>query len=110
MRLELKTENNRRMAKYKPGESGNPVGRPKGAQNKDMIDLRAWIKNFTERNMNQIEKDFKLLKPAERCTLYVKLLEFVIPRKREEEITISDRDKFMKKFFGTGSVDEKDDD
>ena len=99
------------MAKYKPGECGNPVGRPKGAQNRDMIDLRAWIKNFTERNAAQIQKDFKVLKPAERCTLYIKLLEYIIPKKREEEITISDRDRFMKKFFGSDTIDddEKDD-
>ena len=67
------------MAKYKPGECGNPVGRPKGAQNKDMIELRAWIKNFTERNAGQIERDFKKLKPAERCTLINRNGTVVVP-------------------------------
>ena len=29
------------MAKYKPGQSGNPAGRPKGSVNRQLAELRA---------------------------------------------------------------------
>jgi len=76
------------MAKFKKSECGNPAGRPKGAQSKEKIDLRMWINKFTEENSAQVEKDFKDIKPAERCMLYAKLLEYVLPKKRQEEITM----------------------
>ena len=88
------------MAKYKTGESGNPSGRPKGIQNKDKIELREWVKKFTEENAEKIEADFKELKSAERCMLYVKLLEYVLPKRRQEEVTVvSERERFMKSLF-----------
>ena len=94
------------MAKFKKSECGNPAGRPKGAQSKEKIDLRMWINKFTEENSAQVEKDFKDLKPAERCMLYVKLLEYVLPKKREDVVVISEREKFLKKFFGRDEQEE----
>jgi len=91
------------MARYKKGESGNPTGRPIGTQNKETVNLREWLKKITVESRDQIEADIKGLKPLERCMLIVKLLEYVMPKMRETEVTINERDRLMKKLFGNGN-------
>jgi len=96
------------MAKFKTGKSGNMAGRPKGAPNRKTVDLRARIKDILDDNIDKVQKDLDALEPKDRLVILERFMQYIIPRKKEEEITFSERDKFMKKFFGTGSVSEKD--
>jgi type III secretory pathway component EscR len=61
-------------------------GREKGTPNKVTADLRSWIKELLENNTAQFEKDLKRLEPQQRTLLFEKLLQYAIPKKREEEV------------------------
>ena len=75
-------------------------GRKKGTPNKLNVDLRTYIKNILEDNIERVRDDLESLDSKDRLIMFEKFLQYIIPRKKEEEITISERDKFMKKFFG----------
>lgn len=74
---------------FKQGKSGNPAGRPPGATN----NISAAIKEQIEAILNskftteQIEQDIATLEPKDRLTVYLKLLEYSIPKMRATEIT-----------------------
>lgn len=58
------------------GKSGNPAGRPKGANNKTTDRVRSIITDFIEKNIHKIERDFDQLKPSQRIELFIALLPF----------------------------------
>jgi hypothetical protein len=60
-------------------------GRRKGTPNKATADLRVWVAELIDSNLEQIEADLKTLEPKERCLFIEKLLPYVIPKKREQE-------------------------
>lgn len=68
------------MATFKPGESGNPEGRPKGTINKSSQQLRETISDFLLKNFDKIKEDFQDLKPRERSRLYCDLLRYGLPQ------------------------------
>lgn len=68
------------MGTFKPGESGNPEGRPKGAINKTSQQLRETITDFLTENFDKIKQDFHDLKPRERSRLYCDLLRYGLPQ------------------------------
>jgi hypothetical protein len=74
------------------GKTGNPNGRPKGKPNKATTDLRQWIKSFLEKNREQIQRDWKLLEPKDRITLFEKLLKYSVPTLQATSLT-TDFDK-----------------
>ncbi|MDR2139382.1 MAG: DUF5681 domain-containing protein [Tannerella sp.] len=93
----------------KKGQTGNPNGRPKGTPNKVTTDLRQWVNMLIENNREQLEKDLEALEPKERWQLIEKLMQYVIPKKREEEHeNENDRDRFrsetMKRLFGKTDI------
>jgi hypothetical protein len=65
---------------FEQGISGNPEGRPKGAKNKNGLELRETISNFLENNFAKIVEDFHYLKPKDRVKLYCDLLQYGLPR------------------------------
>ena len=65
---------------FEQGISGNPEGRPKGAKNKNIMQLREMINGFLETNFEKIICDFEELKPKERVKLYCDLLQYGLPR------------------------------
>lgn len=67
------------MARFKPGQSGNPSGRKKGAKNKTTEQLRAAVQTLIESNWDTIQEDYDNLKPPERLNFLVSLLKFVLP-------------------------------
>jgi hypothetical protein len=86
----------------KKGQTGNPYGRPKGIPNKTTSDLRQWVNTLIESNREQLEADLASLEPKERWQLIEKLIQYVIPKKREEEETSNNyrQSEFMKRLFG----------
>jgi hypothetical protein len=89
----------------KKGQTGNPNGRPKGTSNKVTTDLRQWVNLIIDNNREQLEKDFDALEPKERWQLIEKLMQYVIPKKREEEPGEADatRSEIIKRLFGKNS-------
>ena len=62
------------------GESGNPMGRPKGSLNRNTAHLRELISAFLNSNFETISIDFKALQPKERIKYYCELLQFGLPK------------------------------
>ena len=66
---------------FKKGESGNPVGRPKGSLNKVTQELREQITQAIDTNkicemLNQITS------PLDYINAITKLLPYIVPKKR----------------------------
>ncbi|MGN6297928.1 MAG: DUF5681 domain-containing protein [Ginsengibacter sp.] len=64
---------------FKKGESGNPTGKPKGANSERTNKLRSWVTAFIEKNTEQIEADWLRLDPKERIAMFEKLLKYTLP-------------------------------
>jgi hypothetical protein len=60
-------------------KKGNP-GKPKGAKSKLPSQLREAITQFLEGNFQNVVKDYKKLKPAEKLKFYSELLQYSIPK------------------------------
>ena len=74
--------------KFKPGTSGNPKGRPKGAGNKGVQILRDKVKDLLEDNFDTIADDLKALEPKDRVSAYIKLMDFALPKLKAIEAKI----------------------
>ena len=66
---------------FKPGQSGNPKGKPKGTLSKVTVDVRQAIAVFAQANvenmsvwLNEIED------PAKRLDLYLRAIEYHLPK------------------------------
>lgn len=66
---------------FKPGQSGNPKGKPKGTLSKVTVDVRQAIAVFAQANvenmsvwLNEIED------PAKRMDLYLRAIEYHLPK------------------------------
>lgn len=76
------------MAKFKPGQSGNPAGRPPGSRNKTTKVTRQLITDFLEEDQPQATKDWQKLSPWERWQMRTKLLEYTVPKLSRTETTL----------------------
>ncbi len=66
------------MARFKPGESGNPGGRPKGAKNRTSEQLRDQLREFINDNIEGLQSAYDGLKPAEKLRFLNDILKHVI--------------------------------
>lgn len=71
---------------FEKGISGNPEGRPKGANNKTSLQLREMITDFLENNFQKVINDFEDLTPKDRVKLYCDLLQYGLPRLQAVQI------------------------
>lgn len=62
------------------GNSGNPKGRPKGAENKETKRIREWIGKFLENNLDKLEEDITSLDPKDRVKAISDLMEYAVPK------------------------------
>jgi hypothetical protein len=76
---------------FKPGQSGNPRGKPKGTLSKVTVDVRQAIAVFAQANvenmsvwLNEIED------PAKRLDLYLRAIEYHLPKLGRMEHTGAD--------------------
>lgn len=67
------------MAKFKPGESGNPKGRPAGSVNVVTKDLRNKLKAVIDIELENLPDLLSKLEPRDRIDLLVKLLKYTLP-------------------------------
>lgn len=63
-------------------------GREKGTQNKVSATFREKVLMLLENQYPQIEKDLKALSPQDRVEIWIKLIEFAIPKLQRSEATI----------------------
>lgn len=69
---------------FAKGNAGG--GRPKGSKNRSTTELRSFINNFINNNLDLIQEDFENLDPKERVNAFIKLLEYSIPKLNRTEL------------------------
>lgn len=67
-----KTENKAHL--FKPGQSGNPSGRPKGALDKSWATLQFWYE--------KLEEYFPLLEAKDAANISMKMFELILAKKQ----------------------------
>lgn len=68
------------MGKFKPGQSGNPKGRPKGSGIPKTKDLRAKLKELIAVELDNLPELLATLEPKDRASMIVQLARFILPR------------------------------
>lgn len=67
------------MSQFKPGQSGNPGGRPPGSKNKLTKHLRASLKNILDGELQNLPALLEKLEPKDRVELTIKLMRYALP-------------------------------
>ncbi len=80
------------MGRYKPGESGNPAGRPKGAKNRTPEALRAFVQGFLFDRTADIEKAWKQLDDGQKLMYFDRLCKLILPPPVDPVLRLSDQD------------------
>tara|TARA_R110001632_G_scaffold92880_2_gene198200 strand:+ start:599 stop:919 length:321 start_codon:yes stop_codon:yes gene_type:complete len=84
---------------FKPGESGNPAGKPKGAQNKTTKAIKEAYQKLTEDNLENMSAwltNIAAEDPAKAMTLMLQLSEYLIPKLARTEVTGNDGEDLFK--------------
>jgi len=70
------------------GKTNNPAGRPAGSPNKVTQAVKQKIENIlnTHFDADSLAKDLKAIEPYERLKLFMRLIEFVVPRMRSTDL------------------------
>lgn len=66
--------------KYEKGQSGNPAGRPKGAENRLTREIRETLKAVIEDELERLPTSLQNLPEPERLQVLLKLLPYVLPK------------------------------
>lgn len=64
-------------------------GRKQGRTNKASTDIKTKIAALIDSQFDAITTDLEQLEPKERVTAYLKFLEYVLPKQREQKIDLS---------------------
>ena len=74
-----------------PFEKGKPKtgGRKCGSANKATTDIKTKIAALMDEQFNAVSNDLDLLEPKDRVMAYLKFLEYVLPKQREQKIDLS---------------------
>lgn len=76
---------------FKPGQSGNPNGRPKGGTNASTEKIKLAYTALIEGNLDKIQGWLNATAaddPARALDFLIKLSPFVVPKKSEQDITL----------------------
>lgn len=68
---------------------GKTGGRQSGSTNRTSTDIKSKIADLIDQQFDAITADLELLEPKERVTAYLKFLEYVLPKQREQKIDLS---------------------
>ena len=69
---------------FKPGQSGNPKGRPPEGET-----ARNWVSDFLEKDEKKAVEDWKKLSPSARWNIRVRLFDFKYPKLRAETLDMN---------------------
>lgn len=64
-------------------------GRKPGSTNRASTDIKSKIADLIDQQFDAITADLDLLEPKDRVTAYLKFLEYVLPKQREQKIDLS---------------------
>lgn len=64
-------------------------GRKLGSTNKIDIDIKSKIAALIDERFDAIAYDLEMLEPKDRVTAYLKFMEYVLPKQREQKIDLS---------------------
>lgn len=64
----------------------NKAGRRLGSVNKATANVRQMVQKLFEDNLPTLEQDFAQMKPTERVNAMLKLMQFVLPTLKAEQI------------------------
>ena len=71
---------------FKPGQSGNPNGRPEGAKDKFKQETKRRIDKVLTQLEETLEADIKALPDSQRVRLWTELQEYINPKLQRTEI------------------------
>lgn len=74
---------------FEKGISGNPNGRKKGVANRSTEQAKLTIARLANRGLDNISADLEKIRkenPIEAAKLYLKLIEYIIPKKSSIEM------------------------
>lgn len=76
-----------------PFEKGKPKtgGRKAGTANKATTDIKTRIAALVDEQFDSISNDIEELEPKDRVTAYLKFLEYVLPKQREQKVDFTAR-------------------
>jgi len=74
-------------SKWKPGQSGNPKGKPKGAKNRTTEQMREFLKNLANENFERIQEDLDSMSPYNRQVILDKITSRFMPTLTQADIT-----------------------
>ena len=60
--------------------TNNPNGRPKGSKNKSSEAIRKAVIDLLERNIEELQKDFKFLNHRDKLKVIIALLPYALPK------------------------------
>ena len=96
---------------FKPGQSGNPAGRPKGSKNKITEEIRAAFQMVLENRLPDLERLLMQVAhedPAKAIELMLKLSNRFLPELSRQEITGADGEDLFKNLkFDFGTEDDQ---
>jgi len=91
---------------FQPGESGNPNGRPRGAENRTTKEIREAYQKLVESNLENMSlwiADIAAENPEKAMDTMIKLSEYVIPKLARQELVGSEgKDLFANVRFDFG--------
>lgn len=77
---------------FKPGTSGNPNGKPKGAENKVTKEIRGKIALILNNNIDKVQTDLDKLEPKDRLSILLQLIKYVTPQLKAMEVDTTIQD------------------
>ncbi len=85
------------------GQTGNPLGKPKGVKNKLTIEIKERINNYVNENFDNFQADLLAIEDKSvKAKLYLEMCKLIIPKpvdpieKEKEQIF---KETLLKRFF-----------